>query len=77
MFKKQKRKIKNYFKKKRKHHTINRLEKRGVELSGLQLGLQIKDVRLTLTDEETGDVYSSKIIMNGDNIRLSKFKKNN
>ena len=68
-------KVERKIREKTKATTVKYLQKNGVELSGLKMGISLNDVRLTLTDTETGKCYEGKIVINGNNITTSKFKR--
>lgn len=65
--------IKNIYRRKKKKMVINHLEKKGLDLCGLKVGLLIEDVRVTLSDGE--DTYYAKLNINGNHVSLSKFER--
>jgi hypothetical protein len=65
--------IKNYIKDTKRKMVINKLQKKGLDMMGFKLGLQVNDVRVTLSDGD--DVYTAKIKFNGNNITLDNFER--
>lgn len=65
--------IKKYVKDTKRKMVINKLQKKGLDMMGFKLGLQVNDVRVTLSDGD--DVYTAKIKFNGNNITLDNFER--
>lgn len=65
--------IKKYVKDTKRKMVINKLQKKGLDMMGFKLGLQVNDVRVTLSDGD--DIYTAKIKFNGNNITLDNFER--
>ena len=65
--------IRKYLKHKKRKAIVNHLQKKGLDVGGMRVGLEINDVRLTLSDGV--ETYSAKILINGNNIELTTFER--
>lgn len=65
--------LKRYIQHKKRRAIVNHIQKKGLDIGGMRVGLQVNDVRLTLSDGV--ETYSAKILIDGNNITLTTFER--